>query len=168
MTLSRTALHALITELWGPTAQIIGPEYDCGIVVTEAGLRAQRHAELTEPLDCGHVRTPELGPISFHTTGVKLFNQVARDAQGRSHCYACAEARERQTFLDSGGTAGVVYLGRDLTTVRTWTGAVLAQCVTRPTGRFKDGDATYAVTLSAPRRLRGTAAAGHALTLQAA
>ena len=168
MTLSRPALHALITELWGPTAQIIGPEYDCGIIVTEAGLRAQRHAELTERLDCGHVRTPERGAISFHTTGVKLFNQVARDEQGHAHCYACAEARERQAFHDSAGTAGVIYLGEDLKTVRTWTGAILAPCVARPTGRFKDGDATYAVTLNTPRRLRGTAAAGHALTLRAA
>lgn len=114
----------------------------------------------TAPLDCGHPVRPE--DVTYYTAGARvtvggtavtmtgtevLFPGIARDADGRTVCYPCADSAQAAaietadaiTLYDSGpeDRAGrwpsepAAWRG----TVQTWTGGVLARVIARSTYR---------------------------------
>jgi hypothetical protein len=70
----------------------------------------------TRIADCGHEYTPPAGGTG--PAGYAVDNNT-----GRTHCYACDDARERQ-FMRKEDTV-FAYLSRDAKTVATWTGGKL-------------------------------------------
>lgn len=77
-----------------------------------------------DALDCGHILTAAMQhEHGTHSTGVPLTTGYARTQDGRTLCYADADAAQRADFADAQTFAGYVSAAGDLT---TWTGGVLA------------------------------------------
>lgn len=76
--------------------------------------------------DCGHPPSKRDGALATIGTG------YARDDEGQTYCYDCAEKREYADFAAAEvGARWFAYLALDGRTVNTWTGAKLARVTRR-------------------------------------
>lgn len=90
--------------------------------------------------DCGHPPSQRSGALATIGTG------YARDDDGRTLCYDCAEVTERANFQAAEtGAQWFAYLAGDGRTVTTWTGALLATVRREWTTREGFGGATVRV-----------------------